>query len=713
MAEAVAADSARPEPSARDRDAGRGFGGLSRLLTLLGLTGLAVSQPLLSALGEQPTVFTFNRVEGLALVAFAIVVAVVPPLVLWGLGSLAMWLNAVAGRVVHLCFVAVLVAMTASQLLRWTFDFRQPVLVTVLATASGAAGAWAFARSVHLRDATRYVAVLPAVAVALFLFSSETAPLLSTGSEKDTTAESATEVSPVVVLLLDEFPTKSLLATDGGVDTERFPNLAAFAEDATWYRNYTTSATSTEIAVPSMLSGQLPVDEPPLFTSYPDNLFSLLEPTHELSVFESFTKLCSLAECEDTGEQDPSWGDLATTTLDLFRARIDPTAERRASTMADFEEQTADGPVPPATTGTDNLEIARGITTAKGYPVRFRQFLESITETRAPTLHFMHLVLPHQPWRYYPGGTFASTPVGIGAAHYPFSSTNDSGNWVATLSEQRHLLQAQYTDALVGQMMERLRATDRYDESMIVIVSDHGYSFESGTQVRNLEQASLDSLAYAPLFVKLPGQDEGRIDDSNVTATDLLPTIADGAGVEIPFPVEGLPADDERIALRDDTKQITDVIQSIGGTKFNGEMKFTIEETAPRAGDRWIPPLPSDVDDLWALHRAAGIEDQVGRPLDELVTGASGTATVDQLADHERPPADPPGIVTGRVTDGAGQGTILVAMNGTVVAGSPLFTFAGEPGTFATLTPEDWVGRPKTVRLALLTNEGITELAVE
>ena len=150
-----------------------------------------------------------------------------------------------------------------------------------------------------------------------------------------------------------------------------------------------------------------------------------------------------------------------------------------------------------------------------------------------PTLHFMHLVLPHQPWRYYPGGTFVWTPLFLSSG-YPFTKMNDQGDWVATLSEQRHLLQAQYTDALIGQMLDRLHRIGRYDESAIVVVSDHGYSFETGTSVRNVEEASLDALAYAPLLVKLPGQTKGAIDDSNVTALDVLPTIADAAGVRGP-----------------------------------------------------------------------------------------------------------------------------------------------------------------------------------
>ena len=381
--------------------------------------------------------------------------------------------------------------------------------------------------------------------------------------------------------------------------------------------------------------------------------------------------------------------------------------------MADFQEETVSRPVVPAVEDAPNpFEVARGITTGKAYPERFRRFLGSMRPTDAPTLHFMHLVLPHQPWRYYPGGTFVWTPLFLGSG-YPFTKTNDQGDWVATLSEQRHLLQAQYTDALIGQMLDRLHRIGRYDESAIVVVSDHGYSFETGTSVRNVEESSLDALAYAPLLVKLPGQTKGAIDDSNVTALDVLPTIADAAGVAIPFDVTGLPADDERVARRDGTKEIANFVPGHGKNQFMGDVAFTIEDTAPRASDRWIASGPGQTDDLWALHEAAGVEDLIGRQLDDLVTATSGTATVQQLGAHERRSDRPRGIVTGTIEGAPAQGTVLVAMDGVVVGGSPLFTLNDVPRTFAALTPERWVGRPKTIRLAVRTSDGVVEVAVD
>ena len=212
--------------------------------------------------------------------------------------------------------------------------------------------------------------------------------------------------------------------------------------------------------------------------------------------------------------------------------------------------------------------------------------------------------------------------------------------------------------------------------------------------------------------MKLPGQAKGAIDDSNVTALDVLPTIADAAGVEVPFEVAGLPAHDERVSRRDGTKVIADIRPGFGKARFRGEIEFTIEDTAPQARDRWIPSRSGQTDDLWGLHEAAGVEDLIGRQLDDLVTATSGTATVQQLDAHERR-GDQPGIVTGTIGGVPDQGTVLLAMDGVVVGGSPLFTLSDVPMTFAALTPEEWVGRAKTIRLAVRTSDGVVELTVD
>ena len=66
---------------------------------------------------------------------------------------------------------------------------------------------------------------------------------------------------PIVVIVLDEFPTESLTTPSGEIDAERYPNFAALAETSTWFRNGYTVFDSTFKALPSILDGRMPADK--------------------------------------------------------------------------------------------------------------------------------------------------------------------------------------------------------------------------------------------------------------------------------------------------------------------------------------------------------------------------------------------------------------------------------------------------------------------
>ena len=62
----------------------------------------------------------------------------------------------------------------------------------------------------------------------------------------------------VVVLVMDEFPSDSLLDRHGRIDPVRYPNFAALAGDATWFRNAYSVYDSTTKAGPLILDGLRP-----------------------------------------------------------------------------------------------------------------------------------------------------------------------------------------------------------------------------------------------------------------------------------------------------------------------------------------------------------------------------------------------------------------------------------------------------------------------
>ena len=284
---------------------------------LLGLTGFAISQPLLSILGDAPTELAFYGLDGTDLVLLACLIAFVPPLGLWGITRLAALIPARRDRRLdrwlHLVMVGGLVGLVAIQLAK-SAGVEPRVVLAALALAAGAGFAVLYVRLPVVATWASYTAVLPVLAVASFLVVSPASALLDSVAAPERIGG---DHPSVVLIILDELPTRSLLDGDDGIDDERFPNLAAFADDATWYRHSSSLATLTEAAVPSMLTGNLPVAEEAVWTNHPDNLFTILAPTHELEVIEQATELCPYDVCAPTAANGQAGG-----VLELAAARV-------------------------------------------------------------------------------------------------------------------------------------------------------------------------------------------------------------------------------------------------------------------------------------------------------------------------------------------------------------------------------------------------------
>src|SRR5699024_3654624 len=109
----------------------------------------------------------------------------------------------------------------------------------------------------------------------------------------------------------------------------------------------------------------------------------------------------------------------------------------------------------------------------------------------------------------------------------------------AAVGRQRHLLQLQATDRLIGRVIARLKAIGAYDDAMIVVTADHGVSFMAGEPVRGLSARNAHEIAWIPLFVKYPGQTAGVVDDRPTRSSDIVPTIADAIGADVPWKLDG------------------------------------------------------------------------------------------------------------------------------------------------------------------------------
>ena len=153
-----------------------------------------------------------------------------------------------------------------------------------------------------------------------------------------------------------------------------------------------------------------------------------------------------------------------------------------------------------------------------------------------PALYFLHVLLPHHPWIHLRTGqrfTLQRGDVGLHNERWV------DDEWAAAIRYQRHLLQVQYVDTVVGRLTARLRAAGLYDDALIAITADHGASLRAGFPFLQATEASFADVAAVPLFIKQPGQQQGQTVDTSVEIIDVLPTLAAALGVRLPWTTDG------------------------------------------------------------------------------------------------------------------------------------------------------------------------------
>jgi sulfatase-like protein len=639
---------------------------------------MAVAQPLLDVLDDSPDFFVArgNTRGDILILAFGLVLG--PPTVMAAIEA-AIPAEPVR-RVLHLGLTGLLAAAFVLQLLKDT-GWPSGVLIP-LAVGLGAAGAFAYARFANVRLGLTVLSPLPLVVLFLFLIVSPVSKLILEQDEAAVASVAATHPAPVVIVVLDEMASSSLLDSRGRIDATRYPNFAALSRSATWYRKATTVADVTSAAVPAVLSGRRPGrNDLPIQSDYPSNLFTMLGPGYHFKVEEPVTNLCPKRLCG--AERRPPLGtrlrdladDLSVVSLHLL-APDDlehqlPAVDR---SFGGFRDQGRDRPSARPAGAAENFGNRIG---------EAQRFLSGIErdEPRA-SLHLLHVGLPHVPYQYLPSGR----QYAINGVDLPtLDDERWSGDrWPVEQAYQRFLLQVGYTDRLVGRVMARLRSQGLWDDALFVVTADHGVSFHAGRDRRNVSRATLADIAGVPLFVKLPGQHQGKLDDAAVRNIDLLPTIAEAVGVKPPGSAEGQPLEDAPVS------QPVDVFRRAGGEV---KVPFAVFERLQAAAVARKTALFGERDGPAGLLRIGPDSDLLGGPAGELPVGRAhglrgeldGTAL---LASLRRGAAVLPTFVGGRLTGSAPTPVrLLVVVNGRIAGSTYSFDPGGGP-LFASMVPE-------------------------
>src|SRR4249919_1952171 len=512
---------------------------------LLAASGFALAQPLFDILGKNAEFFAVRGSTPGDIVLFALVVTFVPALVFLAAELVVGAVSEQAAYVLHLAFIGFLGAVFGVQLLKRSgVDGTTALIIGAIALGLGIALAvW------RVRPASSFLTVLaaaPIVFLCLFLLNTTVERLVFPTAESRAATARVRASTPVVFLLFDEFPVIDLQDRTGAIDAGRFPNFARLAAGSTWLRNTTTLSASTTVAVPVILTGNPPVRGAlPIAHDYPNNLFTLLGGRYRMNVTEVQTLLCPARLCKRKSENAEKrlsslYSDARTVYLHLLAP---PTLEERLPAIdeswGDFGAGSAAGVESEAPAKLPKVDLK---TFYRGRVSSFNRFIASFRPPGSgpPTLYFLHVLLPHTPWLFFPDGRVRA----VATVNAP-GRTGERwwSSQLAVQAWQRHLLQVGYTDRLLGKFIDRLQATGLWDKALVIVTADHGISFRGGDLRRRPSRTNLAELAFTPLFVKLPGEEHGRVvDDRHVTTPDILPTIASVLGVRIPWKTTGRSA---------------------------------------------------------------------------------------------------------------------------------------------------------------------------
>jgi len=283
------------------------------------------------------------------------------------------------------------------------------------------------------------------------------------------------------------------------------------------------------LAVPAILTGNYPkAFIPQGYQNYPNTLFTMLADSHHMNVYESTTSLCSPELCSGSSKLSKP----ATERIKFLLADVS------AIYLHIISPASMSSRLPVINMTWENYwQLSEGATWHRhnygGRLVQLDYFVNSITNSDPPGLHLVHTNFPHVPYQYLPSGNRYQGEWEIPGLDFSTDHWGDN-QWLITQAYQRFMLQAATADLVLGKLIDRLKTLGIYEETLIVVVADHGVSFYPDSHRRDAPPFSVLDMDVLPipLFIKYPFQKEGQISDENVETIDILPTIADvlGAG---------------------------------------------------------------------------------------------------------------------------------------------------------------------------------------
>lgn len=133
---------------------------------------------------------------------------------------------------------------------------------------------------------------------------------------------------------------------------------------------------------------------------------------------------------------------------------------------------------------------------------------------------------------------FAYYPMVL--VHSPFVPTPHSADRNSEDEQRNFEDMVAYTDTIVGRFQDRLESLGLLRETVFIFTADNGTHHDLRSELRDAtvlgdKGAPTDAGTHVPLVVNAPGRIKGgRVVDDLVGFADLLPTVAEATGLELP-----------------------------------------------------------------------------------------------------------------------------------------------------------------------------------
>lgn len=693
-------------------------------LHLFTLSALAIANPIFEVTAKDAAFYVVRGSRPADLISLIAILCIALPLLLVAVEGV---FRAIGRRVqlsVHFLFVAFLCALYAARLIKVLPPLQGPASLA-LAVAAGLAAAVLYATTDAFR---RLVSLASPVIIAfplLFVFGSQVGQIIKPGgfvwsNDGKTSHVYLKKKPPIVFVLLDELPVVSLLDGKGEIDAKRFPNLAQLAQNSHWFKNTTAVSAQTTNAVPAILTGIRPTKKLlPNLADHPNNLFTFLGDNYSFNVFESATYLCPPELAGSDHRELPYAARLELLLSDLsvlflhvvspsdYAAKL-PSINNKwgnfvtGEKVAAGKQQSHGKGQEQAFTSQEGL--LKHITERLGQDRTeiFHKMVANIKGDSRNTLNFVHVMLPHSPKEFLPSGKKYTL------SDYVDGVTIDNDRYVGPQGlvneyAQRHVLQMAYVDSLLGELLNKLKKEHLYDDSLIVLVADHGASYTAGDFNRRVSASNLADLMFVPLLIKLPGEKTAEKSDIDAETTDILPSIADLLGVKLPWKATGVSLFGPRRPVRPQKVILTEE----GVSCQNSYDKLLAMKENSRAQYSRLFGLSDPSSTLYWFGKYRPLLGQKVSNLNMVKGDFHLTVEQTKLFDNVQLksnfiPANVNGMVVSKPA-GISRATVVVAINGTVQAVADTYNVKGTD-YFSTIVPEAaFVQGKNEVRYYLLT----------